>query len=152
MQTALQTISVCVAVPLAVPWLFLPHTASQAASPPNATSCLHGAQVDDAAAYAVQQLSSQSNSLYPFSLKKVRGQKGCREEVPNAQHPRTRGITDTGHTCKGGGSAKLDCWLAMLPWVMGATLLHCSRSLAPATCSPCAFATLQAGVQHTPRT
>ena len=27
---------------------------------------------DDAAAYAVQQLSSQSNSLYPFSLKEVR--------------------------------------------------------------------------------
>ncbi|KAL4422198.1 hypothetical protein ABPG77_006439 [Micractinium sp. CCAP 211/92] len=29
------------------------------------------AEVDDAAAYAVQQLSSQSNSLFPFTLKKV---------------------------------------------------------------------------------
>ena len=56
---------------------------------------MNGAQVDDAAAYAVQQLSSQSNSLYPFSLKKVHGQKGCREEVPNAQPPSTRRMPDT---------------------------------------------------------
>lgn len=28
-------------------------------------------EVDDAAAYAVQQLSSQSNSLFPYALKKV---------------------------------------------------------------------------------
>ncbi|KAL4431379.1 hypothetical protein ABPG75_006635 [Micractinium tetrahymenae] len=32
-------------------------------------------EVDDAAAYAVQQLSSQSNSLFPFTLKKVLGAK-----------------------------------------------------------------------------
>ena len=33
-------------------------------------------EVDDAAAYAVQQLSAQSNSLFPFTLKKVGGATG----------------------------------------------------------------------------
>lgn len=39
---------------------------------PGADECPDNPEVDDAAAYAVQQLSSQSNSLFPFSLKKVR--------------------------------------------------------------------------------
>jgi hypothetical protein len=37
-------------------------------------------EVDDAAAYAVQQLSSQSNSLFPLALKKVQVAMGCLRE------------------------------------------------------------------------
>lgn len=37
-----------------------------------ADECPGAPEVDDAAAYAVQQISSQSNSLFPYTLKKVR--------------------------------------------------------------------------------
>ncbi|KAI3424395.1 hypothetical protein D9Q98_009948 [Chlorella vulgaris] len=36
-----------------------------------ADECPGAPEVDDAAAYAVQQISSQSNSLFPYTLKKV---------------------------------------------------------------------------------